>query len=102
MFSAVRVKCNTIMILVKEVIIMISVGASEISVSVIRIRSAPLRLPFPLSYVTVTELAMLSFLRSSAESEEPGCVTLVLFSLVPVRLELTPVVGSVVPVSSTE
>jgi hypothetical protein len=46
---AVLVKCSATMTLVKEVIITINVGASEISVKVIRILRAPFKEPLPLS-----------------------------------------------------
>ena len=47
--SALRVKCRTIMILVKLVRQIIRTGARAINVSVINILSGPLSVPLPLS-----------------------------------------------------
>ena len=94
--SAVLVKCRAMIIRVKEVSIMISIGAIAIMVSVIRILTGPAVVPFPLLYVIVRLLATLSSFKSSGLSDVPGSLILVLVSVSPVRFDTCSVAYTVV------
>ena len=71
-FNACLVKCNTIKILVKEVIVTRRIGTTASAVKISRILKVPLSSPFPLSYSIVRLFAIFNFFSSSPVWSEPG------------------------------